>query len=615
MTRHHYWLICLGALLLAIGRVSLGLLESWHNLPPSFGTLVGSGDPDSWMRLTLVRDWLSGGSWYDHHLPRSNAPFLATTSPWTRPLDLAIALVAQLQPADIPLDTRLLRAALIMPLLWITLLLTGMFRAVRYLTPLPVAPFITMVMIVASTFMLNYFGPGNADHHALLAGLFAWVLAGLLGPHTPSRMAVTGLLLGLMLWISPEALTLIGAIYGWFGLRWLAGHRAAAAPLAALALSTALTSALAVMIERPPAAWSLPVYDSISIVYVSILSLTALIAVVLVRLAPSRFSARAAIAGAACLLLAAAIYALYPLAFRGPLAEADAFIFTDFLPYISEAIPLYKKSTAFIIGASIQPLAALAICLLCYRMRHQGSLFATPQLLLAYLLSITFALITYQLRWYYYFYPIVALILTPFICALLEPDAPQFVGRIPARWIAHAPEWKRTAIRVPALLLLLALPYVFLLLNNNHSPEDKARNSCHTISRTLIQSGTLNTLFAPATLVAPADLGGELLFFTPHRIIASNYHREGAGLRYLADVYTISDAPALRTHLAARGVTALLVCPTHLKTDGLLTRLQRGEAVPPSWLIPIAYPSVPADEKHSDPPPPHSAPLLLRVQP
>jgi hypothetical protein len=62
-------------------------------------------------------------------------------------------------------------------------------------------------------------------------------------------------------------------------------------------------------------------------------------------------------------------------------------------------------------------------------------------------------------------------------------------------------------------------------------------------------------------VLAPADVGGDMLFFTPYRIIASNYHREGRGLRDLKAIETAPDAGTARKLLAARQVKAVIFCP------------------------------------------------------
>ncbi len=56
-------------------RFAVQTVPPWLSLPLPYGTLIGIADPDPWLRLTIVRDWLTGGSWYSHLMLHSNAPW------------------------------------------------------------------------------------------------------------------------------------------------------------------------------------------------------------------------------------------------------------------------------------------------------------------------------------------------------------------------------------------------------------------------------------------------------------------------------------------------------------------------------------------------------------
>ncbi len=204
----------------------LFVISKWHAVPLHDGLPVGPSDPDPWLRLTLVRDWLMGGSWYDHSVSHSNAPWGGITSPWTRPLDVVIATLVRLQPDSVDMNLRLMRAALMLPWIWMMLLIVGVYRLVRLSSAAPSSTLMASVLIAAMPLTWNYFGIGNADHHAPLAVLFIWALHGLLRDAPKRRHIIaSGLLLALQLWVSFEALILIGAIYVWYGVHWLRGHR------------------------------------------------------------------------------------------------------------------------------------------------------------------------------------------------------------------------------------------------------------------------------------------------------------------------------------------------------------------------------------------------------
>ncbi len=130
-----------------------------------------------------------------------------------------------------------------------------------------------------------------------------------------------------------------------------------------------------------------------------------------------------------------------------------------------------------------------------------------------------------------------------------------------------------------------------------NSGSSAVEQRCATVARTLIQSGKLNDLGGrPLTLFTSTDFGAEVLFFTPHRIIASNYHRDGAAIRFVWEAAKIADEDELRRHLAERNVEALLLCPEgDTPKTSVLSKLQQG--LTPPWLTRVAYPKPPMDSE------------------
>lgn len=522
---------------------------------------IGPADPDVWLRLTLVKQWLQDGGWYDHSY-LSNAPHNAI-SPWTRPLDLVIALGAKLQWGDAALTTKLIRTAIVLPLVWMLLLGAGLLACVRAITPAPSACIMLAALLLVSPTMHNYFTAGNADHHAPLAALWAWVLYFMLTLQPGHwRMPLgAGLLLALMLWISPEALLIIAGCYSWLGICWLVG-RHSARTLARLCTVTALATTAALMIERPPEQWFTPIYDSISIVHAVLLALCALAAWVLTMGPPVRPLPRACVTGALLGGIAAIMRQAFPLFFEGPMAQVHSYILTDFLPNIGEAQSLLIQHPVFITAMLIQPLTALGIAWM-NSSRSDGIIPIIPATALMMLLCLTLAMYLVEMRWFYYLHPLVAVTLSPWLAAWLTPSNATLAYFWPAYKVRRLSETEQMFRRLPLLMLLLVLPLVLLLAEpERETKADKANSACLKDARMLITNGTIAALSnEPITLYAHTNLGGHLLFYTQHRIVASNYHREGPGIR---DVWegekTTSDA-ALSTIFARRGIEAMLLCP------------------------------------------------------
>ncbi len=617
--------VSLWALLLIPAVHLIYIISQWHHVPLRDGLPIGQTDPDTWLRLTLVREWLTGGDWYNHWVPRANAPFEASASPWTRPVDLVLAFFVYLQPKDIDLSLRIMRASLLLPWLWMFLLIAGMHRAIRLILPIPSAYVMATVLIATTPVLINYFGLGNADHHAPLAVLFIWAMGGILAAAPTSRMmALSGLCFGLQLWISVEAFMLIGVAYLWFGLQWLRGDEPKTHLFTILASTTAITSLVALMIEVPRAQWLAPVYDSISIVYVYSLVIAALAAWSLRFLMPSTFHRRALLGLVITSLAMVAIGAFYPNLLRGPLYGVDPFIISDFLPRISEAKSFLHISIAVLIAYSYLAVALVILCGMAWLKPSHAFYTREQSATLIFFLLATLALYYSQQRWSYYLMPLTIVSAAPLLGALLKPEHPLVAGRWPARALASLSPNAQMKRRLPVLLIALGLPLIIIfasdipLFQNETKAEQiaaKQRNSCYNAARQLIRSGELNRLLPTSlTLWAPTDLGTEILFFTPHRIIASNYHREGAAIKYVWDTNKISNVNALRTHLAKRKVDAMLICPMiEFTKDSLVQKYALGAALP-AWLEPVTYKLTTPQNEIEEDGATISPPLLVKVK-
>ena len=82
------------ALLVRVGLVWSGL--SALLLVLNWDAIVAQRLPgaDDAMRLVQVRDWLAGQSWFDTAHSRVDAPGGGVSTPWSRLMDLPLALVA-----------------------------------------------------------------------------------------------------------------------------------------------------------------------------------------------------------------------------------------------------------------------------------------------------------------------------------------------------------------------------------------------------------------------------------------------------------------------------------------------------------------------------------------
>ncbi len=582
--------------------------------PPDFA--VGTGDPDVLVRLGLVRDWLQGGGWYNHLVAGTNAPF-GTVSPWTRPMDVLLGFFTLIQPAAWPLRLRLLYAAGMVPVLLGWMMLWGIWKGARGIVPLPQTAWYTVFVFGLTIMFGQYFKPGNGDHHGLMAVCWVWALVLILSRQAGHwSAAAAGSLVGLIVWISPEGVGMAAILLGWYAVLWTLGHPRGG-QMMPMAWALALTVLTALMVERPPEQWLTPIYDSISIVHVVLFVLAALGATLLCLLPNilrnQRFK-RLIWLGVPASVCVTVMAICYPDFFRGPLVGVDPFIFTDFLPAIREAKPLLSDHSLFTV-AFLMPSFCLFATAGWIAYRKLDTIFLPWQLgLLTFALIGTLALTLVQRRWMYYFFPPQILLMIPLLVASQFPrhiSMARFWPAYPINTLSR--RWENVAGgAAPFFLLLLPTALFFMGDFGNGASAAVSADRCVHQARSAIQHGLLNRLTGEQTIVTSTDLGGEVMFYSPHRIIASNYHREGPGIRYIWQAEEMTDAQVLHQHLMARHVQALLICPTPRATERtLFHRWLMGEALP-DWLEKVGPGPVPVKKPRQTL---EETPLLLRLRP
>jgi hypothetical protein len=107
--------------------------------------------------------------------------------------------------------------------------------------------------------------------------------------------------------------------------------------------------------------------------------------------------------------------------------------------------------------------------------------------------------------------------------------------------------------------------------------------------------------------------GWKFFFFTNHRIVASNYYREGDAIEYVWSANKITNEKALREYLEKRGIEMLLICPELEHPSNSVLQGIATVDVPPKWLesVDISLPPAPSQAKEEA----QSSPSLLQATP
>jgi hypothetical protein len=357
----------------------------------------------------------------------------------------------------------------------------------------------------------------------------------------------------------------------------------------------ALGTTLALLVERPMAQWFAPLHDTVAIGYVSAMLLAALGAWALVVAGARAWWVRMALAAGVAVLAALAQWAIDPRFFAGPMVDVTPFIRNEFLGKIGEAKPMLEQPFAQVLAALIQPLAALWVLVRCAR--HEDGVIAPRAAALLLVLTLgALALYAVQIRFYYYLFPMAALVLGVWLAAWLRPES--FRAFWPAARLCRRDEAQRVRLRLPLLFLLLAAPMLLILTGlSGTDAATLARYQCRVEARRLIQQGVLAPL-SPRIILAHTDMGGEILWRSKHRILAGNYHREGPAIATVWHAFATTDRADFMATLRTHRVGAMLICPDgDVPEAAIATRLYHGAIALPGWqrvALPEARPHSPA---------------------
>ncbi len=569
-------------LLIVGGHVLLQVLADWFVLE---GRLIG---PDAYMRVIRVMDLAHNGVWYDPVSERSNAPF-GEVLHWTRPLDLLLLLGGAMGAPFVGFDTSLfVWAALIGPVLHL-LALVVLLWACRPL--FNQAGVILLGLLFAVQFFISFqFAVGRPDHHGLNTLLFIWQMGfafRLSRSQVPAKLAVWAALpASIGLWISIEGVVGTAMILAALTLAWITRGGNHLHRLGQFLIALCLGLAIALVLERPPEDLMAVEFDRLSVVHLSLFLL--LTSCALAALAMPGLSARKSsrlgltVAGAAITLIVMGLWV--PDFYRGPMAAMDPLVYEVWFRNNAEVSPVLKFDDLRRSGPKTLAhlgLVLLAVPALLYQIRFSRAQSRRNWLILAAFLAATLLLALSEARWMGY--PQV-LALPPCV-VLLQALFYRFGG----------PILGRTAVRVMAVIILATGPLIGAGLLRLALPVPDRGKPCKlpAMARFLAdnyqyrQHRLLNFIYA----------GPELLYHTPHSVVATPYHRNTAGIVDTINLLRATTDTLPRAVIAARGIDLVLICPddpeagNYRNRNGPPTLLMRLEAdQPPPWLVPVSLP-------------------------
>jgi asparagine N-glycosylation enzyme membrane subunit Stt3 len=580
-----------------------GLLLWNDPAPLTRGALRG---PDAYMRLVRVEALWQDGNWYDTVSRRSNTPY-GERLHWTRPLDaLLIAGAAPLVPIVGQRQALYWWGVVISPLLHILTLLAFLW-ALRPLFGGGGGTAYAAILFVAQPAILAYYAAGRPDHHGLIGLLFVLLMGltlRLLDREVWLRHGVlAGLAAAALLWVAIEGLLLVGLVLLAAGICWLARGQALTRPNLALAAALALGSALALALEFPPAGLLAQEADRLSFMQFLPLACVAIFwrGVTVIEARTNWAAAppgRTGVALVGLLFVLAVILLFVPKLLQGPHADVAPRVVEVWFHNILEVRPLLVaaqplksvREVLFFLGPAL-----LAVPFVVFLVRNCSGARRRQWLFVAGGLLLFVPLALYQARW------------ATFAELFVVPAYAALVLAVLAR-LDRLGGGEANLVRAVTRALVVVLFAVWALLAAAflHGLEGASKGEVAAAESAKCPIGRMSRFLATAELAQPPRrilsfvfFGPEILYRTPHHVVATPYHRNSPGILDAFDALAAVDDAKARDIVSSRGIDWLLICRKGKEQrwyqgknggDGetLFDRLKAHRE--PPWLEPLTLP-------------------------
>jgi len=549
--------------------LSLALLAvAW----PSIMALKAT-DPDDYMRLAEVHDWLAGQPWFDVDQHRMGLP-PGTRMHWSRLVDLPIAGLLRLARLLLAEPMASAAAMELVPLLELLVAMLLLHRLLRALGASPGTALTAAAIPLLFPVLTSNFMPMRIDHHAWQA-ICALACALAIQRHDWRGSVTAGVLAALWLSISLEGLVLVFALSGLLAWRTFRHGTPALAWFCAAAATAGLAIAAA---TRHPETLAIAYADQLSWPHLAAFAAAALVLLLFHRFSPLASPrlraialATASLAGAACLVAGLGAAAIDPFHGMDPVVRAL------WLENVPEGLSILHQDWQTRATLVWTPLLVIAGWHVAAKhgenapMWNERALFALAACALSFLLMR--AAVAAQL------------LTVPFAAVLL------------ATWFPRASRLPNPAFRVPAMLgcVLLLTPSLASLtgrlVDRAATVPAPAQVAAKTAPASACNLAELASL-PPTRILAPVDLGPEILARTAHGVAAGPYHRNAIAIRSVIEVFSGNLAEA---HAMARatGSAILAFCPDSAelaidrarRPDNLANALASGRQV--AWLVPL----------------------------
>lgn len=541
---------------------------------------IGWG-PDDQLRQVQIRDWLAGQSWFDTTQYRIAEPD-SQPMHWTRWIELPLAIVMILLTPLVGAAIAETTAMTIVPLLGLLCVMWLVFKITTELFDRQIA-MLTAALTATAVPVVAQLRPMRIDHHGwqiVLALLALWTM---FWPNKRIGGLVLGAALALWLSISMEGLPLTIGFIALLAWRWsvLLEH----GDRLFWALSSFLLSSIALFFASQGGLDQLIDYcDAMSPAHLFACGAGAAIILPAIYLSPQSIWLRLVALAVAGLMALATIWFSAPQCVSGAFADIDPLVRDTWLNNVNEGLPIWHQPAREVInlfGGSI--LVGLG-CIIFIWLRRFDTIDRSKLFLVAYA----------------FLWAFIISLLVQRASSVAAVFALPFVG-----WAVHNGFKAAREIASPVMRILATVSVVFLILpgplalgiaNSFGGGDESAQESAKTNDDApkCDSSASLERLNAlpKANIVAPFDLGPEILVVTPHSVLATSHHRNDSAMADQIRVFASPPAQA-RKLLQSRNIEYIVICSDEAELNiyarrepaGLSALLLRDEA--PTWMHPV----------------------------
>jgi hypothetical protein len=552
-------------------------------------------DPDDYMYLTQVLDWVTGQGWYDNIQHRLDPP-AGVPIHFSRLAQLPMALgILIFKKLGLGWRGSALLVALIEPILLLACCFAVLRRLSAFVVPAHWAGASAYVLVFAIGLLFEFM-PGHVDHHGLVILLICTSVGGLLfmfdhpdDVHALAKGgAFAGFILALALTIALECLPWVLLLSAILGLWAMTNGKKAALGSALYAGVFVVTSVIGLALTRPPSTFFEPDILTFSIVYIA-LALAVALPFTAVALTAFAVPAWRWTAGLTVALLCAEFFLRrFPELASGPYGAIDPQLVPILLNNVQEARPILDNphGSAHMINLMSMGFLALPIAFF-FTWHAQNAERWKWSLITAVFAAAFFMTIFYQYRFLGIEAAFAVIPLTAFL----------YRGWL---WIAHTLSGRKKVLAELGLLIVVGpLPAViFPALIDGRSfnvgmllfPVDSGRSVCDMahLEKTLRNPHGLGD--KTRLIVSSMELGPEFLFRTRHHVLAAPFHMDVQGnvdaARFLSTSYpqeaeNIARARGVDLVVVCRAVADIYIAPKD-QPPSLVERLFTGKA--PDWL-------------------------------